>query len=270
MAKHVFILKGFILIALIGSFQPFQKSWLDSKKPNTDKVNINTLQDGDKLSWDPPRFDERQQERNRMVENQIKGRGVSDPDVLNAMRNVPRHLFVPQEQRSSAYQDSPLPIGKGQTISQPYIVAYMTELLELEPGDKVLEIGTGSGYQAAVLSELTSNVYSIEIIETLGKKVKSRFDKLGYDPIKTKIADGYYGWEKHAPFDAIIVTAAAGHVPPPLTKQLKAGGQMIIPVGGTYQTQKLMKVMKSGQGKVRTKSLMAVRFVPMTGAAQDK
>jgi protein-L-isoaspartate(D-aspartate) O-methyltransferase len=261
---------GFILVGLFGSFQPFPKNWLYHQKPNAHKLNMNPPQDGDELSWESPRFEERQQERNRMVANQVKGRGVSDPDVVKAMRNVPRHLFVPQEQRSSAYQDSPLPIGKGQTISQPYIVAYMTELLELEQGDKVLEIGTGSGYQAAVLSELTSNVYSIEIIETLGNKVKRRFDKLGYDPIKTKIADGYYGWDEHAPFDAIIVTAAAGHVPPPLTKQLKTGGKMIIPVGGTYQTQKLMKVMKSGNGKVRTKSLMAVRFVPMTGAAQDK
>lgn len=260
----------FLLGVLLSLWEPFYSIWSNDERSHSTKGIIHTQQSGNELNWNPPHFDERQQERNRMVQRQLEARGVSDPAVLKAMRNVPRHLFVPEAQRNNAYQDSPLPIGEGQTISQPYIVAYMSELLNLEPGDKVLEIGTGSGYQAAVLSELTSNVYSIEIIETLGKQVKKRFDNLGYDPIKTKIADGYYGWEKYAPFDAIIVTAAAGHVPPPLTKQLKEGGTMIIPVGGTYQTQKLMKVTKSGDENIRTESLMAVRFVPMTGAAQDK
>lgn len=204
-----------------------------------------------------------------MVANQIAARGVNSKAVLDAMRHVPRHLFVPKSQRSNAYRDRPLPIGHGQTISQPYIVAYMTEILNLSPDEKVLEIGTGSGYQSAVLSEITPHVYTIEIIEALGQQSKERYDKLGYDSIHVKIADGYYGWEEPAPFDAIIVTAAAGHVPPPLLKQLKADGVMVIPVGSPYVTQTLMKVTTGEDGKMRTESLMPVRFVPMTGEALE-
>lgn len=223
---------------------------------------------GQSDEWTPPEFSERQDERNEMVEEQIADRNVTDRNVLDAMRNVPRHLFVPEYNREHAYADRPLPIGHGQTISQPYIVAYMTQILDLEEGDQVLEIGTGSGYQAAVLANITPNVYSIEIIEALGSRARYNLQDLGFSTIDLKIEDGYYGWEEYAPFDAIIVTAAAGHIPSPLVQQLKLGGVIVIPVGGPYQTQTLMKVTKSESGEIRTESLMAVRFVPMTGEAQ--
>ena len=223
---------------------------------------------GDQKQWKPPRFEARREERRRMVRNQIVGREIKDKDVLEAMRHVPRHSFVPDAYRSRAYADTPLPIGEGQTISQPYIVAYMTDLLELEKGDKVLEIGTGSGYQAAVLTEITPHVFTIEIIEELAATAEERLDALGYTVVKTKTGDGYYGWEKYAPFDGIIVTAAAGHIPPPLVKQLKKGGRMVIPVGGVFETQYLILAHKDEEGKVRTDRLLPVRFVPMTGRAQ--
>ncbi|MCG2589819.1 protein-L-isoaspartate(D-aspartate) O-methyltransferase [Rhodohalobacter sulfatireducens] len=219
--------------------------------------------------WSPPNFSERQSDRNRMVEDQLIPREINDQQVLDAMRETPRHLLVPEGNRSRAYMDSPLPIGHGQTISQPYIVAFMTQILNLDQGDKVLEIGTGSGYQAAVLSHITQNVYSIEIIEALGNRAEQDLEELGYTNVNVKIDDGYYGWEEHAPFDAIIVTAAAGHIPTPLVQQLKPGGTIVIPIGGPYQTQTLMKVTKSESGQVQTESLMAVRFVPMTGEAQN-
>ncbi len=220
------------------------------------------------LEWDRPRFEARKEERLAMVRTQMARRGIKDEDVLEAMRQVPRHRFVPDDQRKYAHADRPLPIGQGQTVSQPYIVAFMTDLLDVEAGDKVLEIGTGSAYQAAVLSELTPYVYSIEIIRTLARQAGERLDGLGYRTVQTKRADGYYGWEEHAPFDAIIVTAAAGHVPPPLVKQLKAGGKMVIPVGGVYETQHLVVVSKDEDGRVRSRSVLAVLFVPMTGRAQ--
>jgi protein-L-isoaspartate(D-aspartate) O-methyltransferase len=223
----------------------------------------------DTLEWDRPRFDERMEERERLVRTGIVNEGIRDEAVIEAMLQVPRHKFVAQGQQRQAYLNNPLPIGHGQTISQPYIVAYMAEMLEIEPGDKVLEIGTGSGYHAAVLSELTPYVFSIEIIEPLGRQAKEVYEELGYNTIQTKIADGYYGWEEHAPFDKIIVTAASGHIPPPLIEQLKPGGIMAIPVGGPYQTQTLMKVTKREDGNVRTERLLPVRFVPMTGAAQN-
>ena len=217
----------------------------------------------------PPIFEERRDERAFMVEYQIRLRGIEDERVLEAMNAVPRHQFMPKLQEL-AYSDNPVPIDYGQTISQPYIVAYMTELLELEPGDKVLEIGTGSGYQAAVLAEITDKVYTIEIIEGLGEWSRSRFDELGYDTVVSKVGDGYYGWEEHAPFDAIIVTAAAGHVPPPLVKQLKPGGRIIIPVGRPYEIQILTLVLKDKRGRVKTQQLSWVSFVPMTGAVQSQ
>jgi protein-L-isoaspartate(D-aspartate) O-methyltransferase len=223
----------------------------------------------DTVEWERPRFDERVEERERMVSTGIANQGIRDNAVLDAMFHVPRHKFVGEGHQRQAYMNNPLPIGHGQTISQPYIVAFMAEMLEIEPGDKVLEIGTGSGYHAAVLSELTPHVFSIEIIEPLGEQARELYDDLGYHTIQTKIADGYYGWEEHAPFDKIIVTAAAGHIPPPLIDQLKPGGIMAIPVGGPYQTQTLMKVTKRDDGNIRTERLLPVRFVPMTGAAQD-
>lgn len=200
--------------------------------------------------------------REKMVEEQIVARGIEDEKVLEAMRKVPRHEFVADHLKPYAYEDRPLPIGFGQTISQPYIVALMTELLELEEGEKALEIGTGSGYQAAVLAEIINQVYSIEIFKELGERAKERLERLGYSDVKVKIADGYYGWEEYAPFDAIIVTCAAEHIPPPLLGQLKEGGRMCIPVGGPFQVQTLMLIEKKG-GKITSRGILPVRFVPL-------
>ena len=188
-----------------------------------------------------------------------------DRRVMQAMNTVPRHALVPAKQRKNAYLNRPLPIGFGQTISQPYIVAIMTDLLNPQPDHKVLEIGTGSGYQAAILSRLVKEVYTIEIIESLGKRAKKDLAQLGYYNIKTKIGDGYYGWKQHAPFDGIVVTAAASHVPPPLIKQLKPGGHMIIPVGSNFLTQQLLLISKNQEGAVTTEQILPVRFVPLTG-----
>ena len=188
-----------------------------------------------------------------------------EPRVLDAILKVPRHKFVSPDSLEQAYQNTPLPIGYGQTISQPYIVAVMTDLLKLSENDKVLEIGTGSGYQAAVLSELVQQVYSIEIIEPLGKLSRQRFKQMGYKNITTKIADGYYGWEEHAPFDAIIVTAAGSHIPHALIEQLKPGGKMMIPVGSNFMTQQLLLISKTNNGKIQTQQILPVRFVPLTG-----
>lgn len=188
-----------------------------------------------------------------------------DPRVMKAMGKVLRHEFVPVSEKRFAYRNWPLPIGFGQTISQPYIVAIMTDLLKPAPDKKVLEIGTGSGYQAAILAELVKQVYSIEIIKPLGKQAKSRLSRLGYHNVTTKIGDGYYGWQEHAPFDAIVVTAAASHVPPPLIKQLKVGGHMIIPVGSVFLTQQLLLITKKEGNKIATRQILPVRFVPLTG-----
>ena len=201
--------------------------------------------------------------REDMIAHDIKSRGVNDKATLGAMLEVPRHLFVPEELRSQAYRDGPLPIGYGQTISQPYIVAFMTEAIRPEPGFKVLEIGTGSGYQAAVLSRIIDTVYTIEIIDELHLKAKKLLKDLNYSNVICKSDDGYYGWEAKGPFDAIVVTAAAEFVPPPLIAQLKEGGRMIIPVGTPFSTQQLLLVTKK-EGKTKTSNLMFVRFVPFT------
>jgi len=232
-----------------------------------------TRDENGRLQWPRPRTDERQRERDRMVNTQIARGGifrdrVSDKDVLDAMRAVPRHEFVLKRWQRSAYADTPLDIDYAQTISQPFIVALMTELLEVEEGDKVLEIGTGSGYQAAVLNELTPYVYSIEIVEPLHKQAAQRLDQLGYKTIQTRLGDGYDGWKEHAPFDGIIVTCAAGHVPPPLWEQLKPGGRMVIPVGGVYETQRLLVLIKQKDGTRKSRNVLPVRFVPMTGKMQ--
>ena len=188
-----------------------------------------------------------------------------DEAVMKVMASVPRHEFVPEGQREKAYENRPLPIGHGQTISQPYIVALMTDLIETTPEMRVLEIGTGSGYQAAVLAELVDQVYSIEIIRPLGELAAQRLQSLGYDNVQARIGDGYYGWKEHAPFDAIVVTAAASHVPPPLIEQLRPGGRMVIPVGSRFMTQQLLFVEKAEDGSVTTRQLMPVFFVPLTG-----
>jgi len=200
--------------------------------------------------------------REKMVENQIKARGVKDPRVLSALLKVERHRFVPEEYLNSAYSDQPLPIGEGQTISQPYIVALMTELLELKGDEKVLEVGTGSGYQAAILAELAKEVYTIEIVESLASTAKNRLLELGYQNIRVKSGDGYIGWPEAAPFDAIIVTAAPDHIPKPLLDQLKEGGRMVVPVGS--YAQELKKIVKQS-GKIETAGIIPVVFVPMTG-----
>ena len=200
--------------------------------------------------------------RTDMVETQIRNRGIRDAATLGAMRQVPRHLYIPENQQRWAYDDRPLPIGYGQTISQPYIVGYMTEIIKPKKEFRVLEIGTGSGYQAAVLAEIVDHVYTIEIVEPLGLRAKEVLDQ-NYSNVSVKIADGYYGWEEHAPFDAIVVTAAAEYIPPPLIEQLKDGGRMIIPVGSPFRVQQLMLVEKKGD-RISSRSLMPVRFVPFT------
>jgi len=193
------------------------------------------------------------------------GMSALSPQVVAAMEKVERHRFVPAGLVDLAYMNRPLPIGYGQTISQPYIVALMTDLMQIKPGDKVLEIGTGSGYQAAILSELAGSVYSIEIVEALGRQAAERLQSLGYRSVKTKVGDGYYGWPDAAPFDAIMVTAAASHVPPPLLKQLKPGGRMVIPLGTQFMTQTLMLVQKRRDGTITNRQILPVRFVPLTG-----
>ncbi len=205
------------------------------------------------------------QARAKMVSEQIEGRGIQDPSVLQAMRKVPRHCFVPRASRSQAYDDHPVPIGMGQTISQPYIVALMTELLEVKPSHRVLEVGTGSGYQSAVLSGLVREVFTVEIYPSLGEEAAGRLSSLGYGNVKVRRGDGYFGWSEHAPFDAIVVTAAASEIPPPLLRQLKPGGRMCIPVGGQYQVQQLMVVEKDLDGSFSTRGVIPVRFVPLLG-----
>ena len=207
--------------------------------------------------------------RLQMVKQDIEGRGVKDRLVLQAMRKVPRHLFVDESLRPKAYNDCPLPIGEGQTISQPYVVALMTEALSLRGGERVLEVGTGSGYQAAVLAEIVKEVFTIEIRSELCVKVRDRLEKLGYSNVRVKQGDGYLGWPEQAPFDGIIVTASPNHIPPPLLAQLKEGGRLIIPLGNTVFSQNLTLVTKR-QGKLEVKELGAVAFVPLVGEGQKK
>ncbi len=198
-----------------------------------------------------------------MVRTQIEARGVTHAATLRAMRRVMRHRLVPPDVRAQAYSDSPLPIGYGQTISQPYIVAYMTEVVRPAKGQKVLEIGTGSGYQAAVLAEIVDEVYTVEIVRPLAQRARRDLNDLGYENIHFRTGDGYHGWEAHGPYDAIVVTAAAEYIPPPLLAQLKEGGRMVIPVGSQFMTQQLVLVEKR-DGRTRSRNLMPVRFVPFT------
>ncbi|MFN2541823.1 MAG: protein-L-isoaspartate(D-aspartate) O-methyltransferase [Chthoniobacterales bacterium] len=207
-------------------------------------------------------------ERQRMVQEQLMPRGIHDERVLGAMAKVPREEFVPPEVRAASYSDQPLPIGYGQTISQPLIVAFMTEQLRPSPKDRVLEVGTGSGYQAAILAELLAEVYSIEIVEPLAKTAAATLQRLGYKNVRVKAGDGYQGWPEFAPFDAIIVTCAPEHVPQPLTNQLKEGGRMVIPVGGPGIQE--LYLLEKENGQLRQRAVDTVRFVPMTGEAEKQ
>lgn len=214
----------------------------------------------------PAPVEARAEERERMVRDQIEARGIADPRVLAALRAVPRHRFVPADQAARAYADHPLPIGHRQTISQPYIVAFMTEALGLQPGEKVLEIGTGSGYQAAVLAALGCRVFSIEIVEPLAARAEATLRELGYE-VSVRAGDGYRGWPEAAPFDAVLVTAAPDHVPQPLVDQLRDGGRMILPVGDAVQE---LVLLRKEAGDVRREAVLPVRFVPMTGEAERR
>jgi protein-L-isoaspartate(D-aspartate) O-methyltransferase len=209
------------------------------------------------------------EKRKTMVEKDLKGRGIKDPKVLEAMGKIPRQLFVEESLRDQAYADHPLPIGEGQTISQPYVVALMTEATRLKPGDRVLEIGTGSGYQAAVLAEMVKDVYTIEIRKGLAETAAKRLADLGYRKVKVKYGDGYFGWEEYAPFDVIMITASANHIPPPLIKQLKEGGRLILPLGSTLFHQTLTLVTKE-KGDLKMEQREAVIFVPLTGEVEKK
>lgn len=211
-------------------------------------------------------FDE---QRRAMVSRDLRGRGIKDERVLAAMGAIPRHLFVPERQRSRAYEDRPLPIGEGQTISQPYIVALMTELLEIRSGEKALEIGTGSGYQTAVLARLASEVFSIEILPTLSHRAKNTLSNLGFKNVWIKVGDGFYGWEERGPFDAILVTAAAAKIPEALSQQLREGGRLVMPLAKGQQNQRLIRARKTA-GKMTIEDLTAVLFVPLTGAIQKQ
>ncbi len=238
-----------------------------AKEPET----LVSSQDTEADANQAPAFAERVKERAEMVSRQIRARGVNDPNVLKAMRTVPRHAFIPPGGQHFAYFDKPLSIGQGQTISQPYIVGFMTEALRLRPGHKVLEIGTGSGYQAAVCAEIAREVYTIEIVKELAKSAKERLKKLGYKNVFVRAGDGYFGWKEKAPYDAIIGTAAADRIPPPLLEQLRPGGRMILPVAGSFGFQHLVVITKDKKGNIsKPKNVMPVRFVPMTGEVQKR
>jgi protein-L-isoaspartate(D-aspartate) O-methyltransferase len=241
-------------VIAIGGLLAMSAGWFGTSKPPADKPQMT-------------KDEQLAASRNRMVDRQIANRGVTDSAVLDAMRTVPRHLFVPESHQREAYEDYPLPIGEGQTISQPYIVAVMTEALALEPSDKVLEIGTGSGYQAAVLAEIADSVFTIEILEPLGLRAESTLASMHYDNVQVRIGDGYRGWPEEAPFDAIIVTAAPDHIPQPLVDQLAVGGRLVLPLGDYHQS--LVVLTKTPDG-IKREERFGVRFVPMTGEAENR
>jgi protein-L-isoaspartate(D-aspartate) O-methyltransferase len=250
-------LLSFLVMGTVGSCSK------DDERPTGLPTEVIAPRGGEVSSVPPPLPDSRfQTQRLAMVHTQIADRGIKDPKVLAAMRTVPRHEFVPRDEVDQAYDDRALPIGEGQTISQPYIVALMTELLDVQPGDVVLEIGTGSGYQAAILAELTDRVYTVEILPKLARRAAETLDRLGFARVQMENADGYFGWEQHGPYDGIIVTAAPDHIPAPLVAQLREGGRMVIPVGppGSYQT--LWRLTKQ-QGKVISENITDVAFVPL-------
>lgn len=267
------LLLGLSALALITADQV---GWRDARDRAASALGKGAAQAGLKGSDSPgappakrhAAFDERTPERLQMADLQIESRGIKDPNVLRAMRRVPRHAFVPSRFQAEAYEDRPLPIAYEQTISQPYIVAFMTEALALDPNDKVLEIGTGSGYQAAVCAEIAKAVYTIEIIEPLASSAAERLATLEYRNVHVKAGDGFFGWPEHGPFDAIIGTAAAGRIPGPLLDQLKPQGRMILPKEDRDGHQSLVLVTKRTDGSIRTREILPVRFVPMTGEVE--
>lgn len=263
-------LAGFVIIFAVyrpREPQPVLASSTESADVNEPPVDLEQT-NPNRPQHKHPAFEERIEERDRMVLTQIQARDVNDANVLMAMRIVPRHAFVRQGEQHLAYADYPLPIGYDQTISQPYIVGFMTEALRLDPNSRVLEIGTGSGYQAAVCAEIAKEVYTIEIVEELAEISKERLRELGYPNVFARAGDGFFGWPEHAPFDAIIGTAAAGRVPEPLIEQLKSGGRMILPVGGPRDFQYLVLITKDKEGNLDKRKVLPVRFVPMTGQVQ--
>ncbi len=259
----------YVPLCLLLLLPPILSVGADANKPTGQERNEpNDVNVPPRPEHKHPAFGERVRERARMVTEQIQARDVNDPNVLKAMRIVPRHAFVPPGEQPYAYADHPLPIGQGQTISQPYIVAFMTEALKLKPESKVLEIGAGSGYQAAVCAEIAKEVYTIEIVKELADSAKVRLKELGYKNVFVRAGDGYFGWEEKAPFDAIIGTAAAGRIPPPLLAQLKPGGRMILPYETDIGFQYLVLITKDQKGRIQKKNVMPVRFVPMTGQVE--
>lgn len=273
--EHLGIL--FVLVVLLSLWLVSRIGWETSSSWMAEAQNAGRSNETAEAEPAPPArpdhshraFKERVEARERMVVGQIQRRDVKDPNVLKAMRTVPRHAFVPVGQEAYAYHDYPLPIGEGQTISQPYIVAFMTEALGLDPNSRVLEIGTGSGYQAAVCAEIAREVYTIEIVEPLAKSAAERLKTLGYPNVFVRAGDGFYGWPQKGPFDAIIGTAAAKRVPPALLGQLEEGGRMILPVGSAFGFQYLILMTKDADGTVHRRRVMPVRFVPMTGQVQE-
>lgn len=235
-----------------------------------DSAEVVAAADADVPLQKPAVADGRAAERRRMVDEQLRGRDIRNERVLAAMGRVPRHEFVPEELRPRAYADQPLPIGEGQTISQPYIVAFMTQAIDPKPGQRVLEVGTGSGYQAAVLAEVAGEVYSIELLPALAKRARATLDRLGYKGVHTRTGDGYKGWPEAAPFDAILVTCGADHVPAPLFEQLKPGGTLVIPVGDQIFGQSLRVITKGARGERQERDALPVRFVPLRRAADVK
>jgi protein-L-isoaspartate(D-aspartate) O-methyltransferase len=265
------LLLGPLVLAILAaavSGCPAGKSGSDNASNSRTAQNARAPEPEAPASREHPAFGQMVQQRAEMVRWQIAARHITDPNVLHAMRTVPRHAFVPAEDQPYAYADHPLPIGQGQTISQPYIVAFMTEALKLNRKSVVLEIGTGSGYQAAVAAEIAKEVYTIEIVEPLAKSAAELLKELGYTNVHVRAGDGYRGWPEKAPFDAIIGTAAAGHIPPALMDQLKSGGRMVLPVADELGFQYLILLTKNGRGELHQEKLMPVLFVPMTGEIQ--
>lgn len=263
-------LLGFSTLALIIADQARWREARDRAAPALGKRVVHAGLNGSDAPAAPAAkrhaaFDERKPERLQMVDLQIELRGIKDPNVLRAMRSVPRHAFVASRFQAAAYEDRPLPIEHEQTISQPYIVAFMTEALALDPNDRVLEIGTGSGYQAAVCAEIAKEVYTIEIIEPLARSAAERLEALDYRNVRVKAGDGFFGWPEHGPFDAIIGTAAAGRIPGPLLEQLKPQGRMILPKEDRRGHQYLVLITKKADGSIHQREVLPVRFVPMTG-----